>query len=165
MLNPSRALLILAGLSAGAALAQGRVTVAPRPPLQLACPVGTTAAGGPNSSLEASVCLKHSATGQRVLHGPYVAYWPNGARQSQGQYEEGFRSGRWVFFDPAGAPTGETWFKAGSYDGPRVELNPDGSRRLEEQWVAGKRQGPQKSWDSAGVLTVVEYRDDRPIAP
>jgi hypothetical protein len=166
MLNTMRALSIAAALAATAALAQGRVMVpATKPALHPGCPAGTTAGGGAGSAFEATVCFKVSPQGQRVFHGPYVAYWPNGAPQSQGQYEEGFRSGRWVFFDQAGALTGETWFKAGSYDGLRVELNADGSKRLEEQWVAGKRQGPQKMWDKSGALKVVEYRDDRPVSP
>lgn len=164
MLSAKRAVVVAAALAAGAAWAQARVA-ANAPRLELQCPAGAQAAGGPKSAWEASVCVKQAPGGQRLFHGPYVAYWPNGAKQSVGQYADGFRTGRWVFYDQAGAVTGETWFKAGSYDGPRVELYPDGRKRLEEQWVAGKRQGPQKTWDAAGALTVVEYRDDRPVTP
>lgn len=163
MLSARRAVVLAAAVAAGAAWGQARMAVeAPRP--ELSCPMGAQPAGGPGSALEASACVKQGPGGQRIFHGPYVAYWPNGARQSQGQYAHGFRTGRWVFFDREGVVTGETWFKDGSYDGPRIELYPDGRKRLEEQWVAGKRQGPQKAWDHAGVLTVVEYRDDRPVA-
>jgi antitoxin component YwqK of YwqJK toxin-antitoxin module len=124
----------------------------------LQCPAGTQQL----AESDAVLCARTTG-GQRVFHGPYVAFWPNGVRQSEGQYVDGFRSGRWAFHDANGVPTGETWFKAGSYDGLRIELNPDGSKRLEEQWVAGKRQGLQKQWSAAGVLTITEYRDDRPV--
>lgn len=142
------------------AFAQVRsAAAAVKPLVQLQCPSGAQQV----VEADAVLCAQVSQ-GQRVFHGPYVAFWPNGVRQSEGQYVDGFRSGRWVFHDANGVPSGETWFKAGSYDGLRVELNPDGSKRLEEQWVAGKRQGAQKQWSAAGVLTVTEFRDDRPLA-
>jgi antitoxin component YwqK of YwqJK toxin-antitoxin module len=165
MLKHTRVVVLVVAVSSGPAWAQAKVAIAPRPTVALVCPAGTAPAGGPESAFEASVCVKFSPTGQRLFHGPYVAYWPNGTRQSEGQYLEGARHGRWVFYDQAGNPSGETSFKAGSYDGVRIELNADGSKRSEEFWVAGKRQGPQKSWDRGGTLTVTEYRDDRPTAP
>jgi antitoxin component YwqK of YwqJK toxin-antitoxin module len=124
---------------------------------RLLCPAGSEQLQQP----DAAFCARVEG-GRRVFHGPYVAYWPNGAVQSQGQYAEGFRDGHWRFFDAAGVATGDTWFKAGSYHGVRIELYANGQKRLEEQWVEGKRQGPQKRWDEKGALTIVEYRDDRP---
>jgi len=130
-------------------------------PVTLACPAGSQQAGGPGSAFEASLCLR---TSPRVFHGPYVAFWPNGVRQSEGQYQDGFRSGRWVFYDDAGVKTGETTFKQGSYDGPRLEYFSNGAVRVEEHWVMGKRQGPQKIIAVDGAVAVTEYRDDRPVA-
>lgn len=162
-----RAAALAAALLALAAPAQAPSAQVPRPapaaaPAALSCPAGTAQVGGPNSEYEAVLCLRVQG-GARVFHGPYVAFWPNGVRQAQGQYEGGLRAGRWLFFDQTGALVGETSFKDGSYDGLRLERYADGRPRLEERYVAGKRQGTQRRWDEAGRVTSVEFRDDRPV--
>lgn len=116
----------------------------------LSCPVGTKLVGGPKSAFEASLCMKAGADGSRTFHGPYVAYWPNGTVQAQGQYEEGWRSGTWTFFDAKGVKTGVTTFKQGDYDGLRVEFHANGMKKLEEQYTKGTRIGEVKSFDLTG---------------
>lgn len=117
---------------------------------RLACGADTKQVGGPKSFMEASGCVKFAADGSRVFHGPYVAYWPNGTKQAEGQYEHNRRSGKWVFFDQAGVKTGETEFKLGDYDGLRVEFWPNGAKKLEETYSMGVRQGVQRLFDQTG---------------
>ena len=130
----------------------------------LACPAGTKQVGGVNTNLGAVGCMKFATTGLRLFHGPMISFYGNGKVEAVGQSEEGFRSGKWSFFDEAGNKVGETEFTRGDYNGRRVEFLPDGRLKLEEFWVNGKRQGPQKAFDSAGLVTVTEYQDDRPVA-
>jgi hypothetical protein len=118
--------------------------------VQLACSQGTKQIGGAKSFMEAVGCVKFGADGSRIFHGPYIAYWKSGVKQAEGQYEQGRRAGKWVFFDEQGLKTGETEFKAGDYDGLRVEFWPNGQKKLEETYVMGVRQGAPRLFDQAG---------------
>ena len=128
----------------------------------LACPAGTKQVGGVNTNLGAVGCMKFATTGLRLFHGPMISFYGNGKVEAVGQSEEGFRSGKWTFFDEAGNKVGETEFTRGDYNGRRVEFA-NGKVKIEENWVNGKRQGPQTAFDAAGLATVTEYRDDRPV--
>lgn len=130
---------------------------------QLACPAGTKQVGGPKSNLGALACMKFAADGLRLFHGPMISFNAQGKVEAVGQAEEGFRTGKWTYFDAAGNKVGETEFLRGDYHGRRVEFTTDGKLKFEEHWVNGKRQGPQKTFDANGVATVTEFRDDRPV--
>lgn len=132
--------------------------------LVLSCPSGTKQMGGVDTALEATLCGKVDKKGNRIFHGPYVVQYANGQLRAKGQYVDNFRSGLWTFYDESGVMTGQTEFVRGDYHGMRVEFFPNGQKKLEENWVAGKRQGPVKSWDAKGQATVVEYKDDKPVA-
>ncbi|MFO0599139.1 MAG: hypothetical protein U0228_27770 [Myxococcaceae bacterium] len=134
-----------------------------KPNHMLACPAGTKQVGGPKTNLGALACMKFAASGLRLFHGPMISFYGSGKVEAVGQSEEGFRTGKWSFFDEAGNKVGETEFLHGDYHGRRAEFTVDGKLKLEENWVNGKRQGPQKSFDAQGVPTVTEYRDDRPV--
>jgi hypothetical protein len=132
-------------LWASAALAQD---------VKLNCPTGTRQAGGLNTPFEATLCLKTGPDGSRVFQGPYVAWWPNGKMQAQGQNDEGWRTGHWVFWDPNGVKTGETDFIHGDFHGKRVQFWPNGKVMMEEVYDHG-RQISVKTFDQSGL----------PIAP
>ncbi len=129
----------------------------------LACPSGTKQVGGVNSNIGAVGCMKFATTGLRLFHGPMISFYGSGKVEAVGQSEEGFRAGKWTFFDEAGNKVGETEFARGDYNGRRVQFA-NGKVTLDENWVNGKRQGAQKAFDTAGQMTVTEYRDDRPVA-
>lgn len=135
-----------------------------KPTHVLGCPTGTKQVGGPKTNLGALACMKFAADGLRLFHGPMISFYGSGKVEAVGQAEEGFRTGKWAFFDEAGNKVGETEFLKGDYHGRRVEFAADGKLKFEENWVNGKRQGPQKTFDAAGVPTIVEFRDDRPVA-
>jgi len=121
---------------------------------KLSCPVGTKQVGGQKSAFEADLCVKNLSDGSRVFHGPYIAYWPNGQQQALGQYEEGWRSGHWSYFDGNGTKTGETDFVHGDFHGKRVQFWANGRVMMEEQYDHG-RQLSVKTFDQNGA----------PIAP
>ncbi len=156
-----------------AQLLTGAVALAQAPSLEkapliknghmLACPDGTRQVGGPKTNLGAYACMKFATSGLRLFHGPMISFYASGKVEAVGQSEEGFRTGKWTFFDEAGNKVGETEFLRGDYHGRRVEFTPAGQMKLEETWVNGKRQGPQKAFDAQGVPTITEYRDDRPV--
>lgn len=162
-----RKLMIAQFAFAAVALAQAPVLEkAPviKPNHQLGCPAGTRQVGGAKTNMGALTCMKFATDGLRLFHGPMVSFYGSGKVEAVGQNEEGFRSGKWSFFDEAGNKVGETEFLKGDYHGRRVEFTVDGKMKFEEFWVNGKRQGPQKTFDANGVPTITEYRDDRPVA-
>lgn len=134
-----------------------------KPNHALSCPAGTKQVGGPTTNMGALACMKFATTGLRLFHGPMISFYGSGKVEAIGQTDEGFRSGKWAFFDEAGNKVGETEFLKGDYHGRRVEFRADGTLKFEEMWVNGKRQGPQKTFDQLGVATITEYRDDRPV--
>ncbi len=140
-------------------------TVKPGPDVVLSCPAGTKQVGGAKSAFEASFCMRTGRDGLRIFHGPYIAYWSNGQKQAEGQYDEGFRSGHWMYFDEQGVKNMEITFKMGDYDGQFVEFWPNGQKKLEETYQMGRRQGAHITYDQTGKVTSkVDYVDNRPAA-
>jgi len=130
---------------------------------KLACPAGTKQVGGLKSNMQLFACMKLGAEGMRVFHGPMISLYASGKVEAVGQAEDGFRTGKWTFFNEQGVKTGETEFLKGDFNGRRAFFNADGSLKAEENWVKGMRQGPQTTFVN-GVATVTEYKDDRPVA-
>ena len=163
----NRKLMLLPFALASSVFAQTLVVPERAPAIALAyklgCPQGTRQIGGPKSDFGAYACLKSTADGMRIMHGPMVSFDNQGHVVAVGQMEEGARTGTWKYFDAAGVQTGATDFRQGDYNGRRVEFLTNGKLKFEENWVNGKRQGPQKAFDAAGVVTITEYRDDRPV--
>lgn len=155
--------LALAGSVFAQTLAVPERAPAIGPNHKLACAAGTRQIGGPKSDLGAYACLKSTVDHLRIFHGPMISFDDGGHVVAVGQMEEGSRSGTWKYFDASGVQTGATDFRQGDYHGRRVEFLPNGKLKFEENWVMGKRQGPQKKFDAAGLVTITEYRDDRPV--
>ena len=130
---------------------------------QIGCAAGTKQVGGVGSNMSAIACMKFSADGVRVFHGPMISLYKSNKVEAVGQTEEGMRSGKWSFFNEKGIKVGETEFAGGDYNGRRLGYNDNGTMKFDEMWVKGKRQGAQKSFDAAGVMTVTEFVDDRPV--
>lgn len=119
--------------------------------IRLTCPAGTVQKGGKVSKDQGTFCVKAAQAGNEpVLHGPYIDFWANGQKQSEGQYLDGARSGRWTFWDANGVKTGETEFVAGDYSGTRVEYYSNGNKKLEQMWVKGKKEGLETAYAEDG---------------
>ncbi len=129
----------------------------------LGCPAGTRQVGAPTGGMSAMACMKFASPGLRLFHGPMVSFYSSGKVEAVGQMDEGFRTGKWSFYDDKGTKVGETEFLHGDYNGRRFEFQANGKLKLDETWVNGKRQGPQQAFDANGVATITEYRDDRPV--
>jgi antitoxin component YwqK of YwqJK toxin-antitoxin module len=130
--------------------------------IKLNCPAGTKQFGNPDDGI---YCRKTVSTdGYNVPHGPYVSYFPNGQKRSEGQYFEGFRSGTWAFYDESGKQTGRTEFNGDNYHGKRVQYFSNGKPRLVEEYVNGKRHGLTQEYSEDGKLVrEVQYRDDKKV--
>lgn len=161
-----RKMMMMQFAVAGLALAQAPVlekAPAIGAGFKMACPAGTKQVGGPRTDFGAYACMKGTADGIRVMTGPMVSFDNAGHVVAVGQMEDSFATGTWKFFDAEGRLTGVTSFAKGEFNGLRVLYAADGKVKSEESWVNGKRQGAQKAFDVAGLATITEYRDDRPV--
>jgi hypothetical protein len=107
---------------------------------KLSCPVGSKQVGGPHSAMLALTCARTGADGNPMFVGPYYSFFKSGAIEAVGQLEDGFRSGKWSFYDEKGVLVGDTEFKRGDFHGRRVFYRPDGSIQAAEVYVDGRRQ-------------------------
>jgi antitoxin component YwqK of YwqJK toxin-antitoxin module len=131
-------------------------------PVKLNCPAGTVQKGGSDATHDTAACVK---LGDGTPHGPMVFFYPNGAKQGEGQAENGFRAGLWTLYDEKGNKTGTAMFKRGNFHGEVVELYPNGKVRKVEQYVNGLREGTVKEFAEDGRLVKqTEYRNNREVA-
>lgn len=164
----SRTIAILAISMSSVAFAEGAYTTSVAQDVRLACPVGTVQKGGEKLSKNGGVfCVKTSSGKEREpqLHGPYVDFYPNGQKQSEGQYADGARVGLWTFWDANGVKTGETEFAGGNYHGKRVQYFSTGKPHVVEQYTNGKRDGFFQEFSEDGKLVrQAQYRNDQQVA-
>ncbi len=157
-----RFLLVPAVFAAGmvqAADVNAGAAVPVKPTLQsLKCATGMKAV----SDGESLFCLAGAEKMAERRTGPFISLHKDGTKAGEGNYLNGNREGLWVFFDQQGNKTMEIEFKADNYNGKYVEFVA-GRKIREETYVAGQRQGPQFAYDNSGVVTVTEYRNDRPV--
>ncbi|MBZ4373515.1 toxin-antitoxin system YwqK family antitoxin [Corallococcus sp. AS-1-6] len=132
---------------------------------QLSCPAGSLQKGKAGRD-EAVYCAKmNQKAGEPVIHGAYVDYWPNGQKQSEGQYLNGFRTGHWTFWDANGVKTGETDFAAGDYHGTRVQFFANGKPKMIEQYRKGFRNGTVQELSEDGtVIRQMQFADGHEVA-
>ncbi|MBN9686694.1 MULTISPECIES: toxin-antitoxin system YwqK family antitoxin [unclassified Corallococcus] len=133
--------------------------------VKLSCPAGTVerTRSSPNG---AAYCVKtNQKVREPVLHGAYVDYWANGQKQSEGQYQDGFRTGRWTFWDANGVKTGETEFVAGDYHGTRVQYFANGKPKMIEEYRKGLRSGSVQELNENGQLVrQSQFHDGHEVA-
>jgi len=149
--------------AAPVSFAEGQIAKGVATNYKLNCPAGTKQFGNADDGL---YCRKVDAIdGIHTPHGPYVAYYPNGQKRSEGQYVDGFRSGLWTFYNEAGQVTGRTEFQRENYHGKRVLYFANGKQRIVEEYTNGKRNGLVQEFSEDGKLVrQARYRDDQQVA-
>jgi hypothetical protein len=131
-------------------------------PIQLNCPAGTVQRGDKVSKDNGVFCVKvGTQAGQESMrHGPYVDFWPNGQKQSEGVFQDGFQFGRWTFWNADGVKTSEIDFSRSVYHGTRVEYHANGNKKLVQSWVKGKQDGIETMYAEDGQkVAESEFRD------
>ncbi len=108
----------------------------------IACPGGTALTEARPPAGREQWCERLDQSGNRVRHGPYRAWYPDGRIKIEGQFVEGDKSGRWTF-----------WHGNGLWDGK-------GQKKEEGEFRAGKEHGVWTRWYSLGPKRDEgEYRD------
>ena len=80
-------------------------------------------------------------TNERVKHGWYNSYHPNGAYNEVGIYKEDKRDGRWTAYFPSGKIMSEESHRDGEKMGTYVLYHEKGGVKEEGEYEDGKRQG------------------------
>jgi hypothetical protein len=140
-------LICVTALMSGSAFAAGTHAPAAKPMAEsnratiaepkLTCPTGTRQAGGQNSKMEASFCMRLDDKGAPVSHGPYLSLHATGKKAVEGQYENGKRQGLWTTWDENGQKVEEVTFVDGQYHGARTQWV-NGVKTVEEHYSMGK---------------------------
>ena len=154
-------------LAATAVLAADRAGANDVRVARLDCPQGTTQRVRGISYDESTFCVRVAVAkgGEPQLHGPYVDFYPNGQKQSEGQYLDGYRVGRWTFWNANGSKSGSTDFSGGNYHGEKVQYFPNGTPRSIEQYANGKRHGLVQEFSEDGkMIRKIQYVDDKQVA-
>jgi antitoxin component YwqK of YwqJK toxin-antitoxin module len=77
----------------------------------------------------------------RIAHGPYRSYFPNGKVAVEGMFVNGQRDGEWKFHFPSGSLSGTVVYDLGTRNGPDVDYYENGKKRAESMYVHGRREG------------------------
>ncbi|MBZ4398974.1 hypothetical protein VZQ01_34175 [Myxococcus faecalis] len=136
--------------------------------VRLECPAGTTQKGSKPTKDLGVFCIKTGGSSDLdkvVRHGPYVDFWANGQKQSEGQFKDNLRTGRWTFYDANGVKTGETEFERNDYHGKRVEYFANGTKKLEQAWVKGLQDGLEVVYAEDGrTVSQARFAAGKPVS-
>lgn len=134
--------------------------------VRLDCPAGTVQ-NTTKIAKDTDVYCKKTAKqdgNEPTRHGPVVSFWANGQKRVMGQTQDGFKVGKWTFWDENGVKTGETEFLKSHYHGTRVQFHANGTKKEEQQWVKGKREGLTVTYAENGQkVSEMHFAGDRMV--
>jgi antitoxin component YwqK of YwqJK toxin-antitoxin module len=95
----------------------------------------------------------YKSEGEDLRHGPSKAWFPNGAKQVEGQYDHGKQVGRFTYWFPNGqiAQAGE--FRDNQRDGVWAWWHGNGQKRVLGSYENDKAVGEWRWWGADGRLT------------
>jgi hypothetical protein len=114
-----------------------------RPMLQ--CPIGTTLESGNSAKGNESWCDKDG-----VMHGPYVRYYPDGARAVKGAYDNNLPDGDWIWWHDNQQEASKGKYVRGKQTGPWTWWHANGNRAEEGDFLQGRKAGQWVSWFDSG---------------
>ena len=81
-----------------------------------------------------------------------TTYYSNKQKQSEGEFKNEKRHGKWTFWYSNGNKWSEGYFAEGLDDGERTMWYENGQVRIEGKYDKGKQVGIWKFWDEKGAL-------------
>lgn len=91
-------------------------------------------------------------TADRVRHGRSITFYPNGQRESEGQYEQGNRTGTFVWWYSNGQQKTIGEYKNDETQGRWTWWHENGMREARADFVNGVRKSALSVWDQNGRL-------------
>jgi antitoxin component YwqK of YwqJK toxin-antitoxin module len=81
-----------------------------------------------------------------------TGFYPDGSLRIEGEYKEGKRDGRWVYWYDNGNKWSEARYKADIRDGKSTVWHENGRKYFEGSYKMGERIGKWRFWDEEGNL-------------
>jgi uncharacterized protein len=124
--------------------------LAPVAPAAMAftCPAGTYVRGDAPPGGYARWCETPGLSGA-VREGPYLAWYPSGAKKEEGAYHDGKKHGRWTVWTSDGAKESEGEYREGREHGRWTTW--ERGQRSEGEYRDGLRQGVWTTWGNNGA--------------
>jgi hypothetical protein len=79
-----------------------------------ACPEGAEPAGSAPPDGREQYCAKKDEGGNPIKHGWFRSWFDNSQIESEGEYRDGLRQGKWTFYGPEGEKTREAEYRDGA---------------------------------------------------
>ena len=131
---------------------EAEASAAPSGPVK--CPPGTTLKGGTPPEAHRIWC----ATDGGISHGPYLAWFDDGQKKTEGSFRNGNAHGKWKHWHQTGAVRTEGEYKDGEKVGEWPEFNPEGrplNERLPSDWKKEeKKEEARPYYESKGDAKV-----------
>jgi hypothetical protein len=106
----------------------------------LTCPKGAVLRTHTSAQSRTAWCVADNLFGIQKKNGPYKRWRSDGTLESEGEFIDGRRHGRWVDYDPSGNITGETEYRFGSVVASSgASSSPPSSPALETESQASAR--------------------------
>lgn len=106
----------------------------------------------PNGWLYTERVEKLTPDGKRVRHGPLAAWFENRQLMFTGEYTDGKKSGRWVYWNDMGAREREGEQEDDRREGEWREWHANGQLKSQGLFHANLAEGPWKFWHDNGQL-------------
>ncbi len=91
-----------------------------------------------------------------LLHGAYTTWLDSGIKITEGNYENGTKSGEWKsYHSTTGNVSSQGNYRAGEYHGTWKNYDAKGRIRNEINWLDGKKQGAYIKYDTLGQEVAV----------
>lgn len=84
-----------------------------------------------------------------------ITYYSNHKKRYEGEYKNGKRNGKWMYWYENGSIWSEGYFKNDLSDGKRIVWRGNGKKYYEGTYKDGKQVGRWKFWDENGKLTKI----------
>lgn len=93
--------------------------------------------------------LETGETVDGMKHGPWMVFFTNGRRRSEGAYLNGLRHGPWTYYHPNGHRKQEGTFRNGLYEGIYTTYHDNGN--VNYQGAYGKHTGKSSDGKKEGI--------------
>ena len=98
-------------------------------------------------------------------NGPYVEYYENGKKKSEGHFKDGKKDGLWTRWHKNGQKEYEEHYKNGKQHGLETYWYQNSQKLLEVHWKDGEKDGLETWWDEDGRKIIeVQYKGGEEVS-
>ena len=103
--------------------------------------------------------------GSDQQHGTWVAWYRNGMKLFEGQYDHGVPTGKFTWFYPNSQQQAEAEYQNGIKSGTWITWHTNGQKESEGQFTEGRLIGKWTHWDADGKVVEVQEMNGKTAKP